>query len=437
LKVSKRQLTSFAGASLAYLLASFSESYFTLYIAMVVIIAFPMIAVREPSTRVLYSFLLVYFGFALLNISDYRNYISIETLRMYVTSLYAFTIPVVALTAVPRTHVTQIRSTPVIRYMLMGHLVAVWLAVAYVYARYGMVLVKQDLRFSIPTALGYAIRSAVFVPVCFVMFKDYERKRMQLVLISILSVLPPIMIASRSTTALGLLAVCLYMALSRLYGWGAAIKARRRWGIKVYALAALAVIGCYSVIAGGFYVRRANTDQLMSGEEFVSGYLNAYPKFLMYAVAPLYQGFNETAALTSRIVDQNIRNTATSTPLVFADFENLLGLSNVSAAQHFGDSVGRAQDGGLTPGLLGALLLDYRDGYFIAFFGLGLILALLRHKGMGSKRWLCVYVVCMLQIIHLFQRGFVKPEYFTTLIIISIYLMFSRVNKAEDESNIS
>ena len=150
-------------------------------------------------------------------------------------------------------------------------------------------------------------------------------------------------------------------------------------------------------------------------------------------MVPFHQGFNETAALTSRIVDFGIYNSFTTTPLLFADFDNLLGVSNVAAAQFFGDDIGRVGDGGLTPGLIGGVLLDFKETFFVFFLILGLLLLVLRTLAQKSRIFLGFYVLLIVQLMHLFHRGFVKPEYITIMMIASIYFMtFKRVSRNEN-----
>lgn len=419
-KLQRPALVLAAGAMAG--MAPHIASYPALYVLLLVYLFSAIRVIRELASRMFVGTIAFYCAFALLNISEYRNYISVEALSVYVISLVTLVAPIAFTDRAHAISAPERRLTRFAKLMIAGHLTIAWVAVAYVYATKGLVIVNQDARFGISTAVGYTIRSTLFVPVFVLMCSNRPAQRSLFLLVVVLSLLPALLIASRSTVMLAILAVALYYFVAQRRGWDFAVQRLGRARKQKVALGLTAALACYVVVAGGFYVRRANTDQLMSGSEYVQTYLGQYPKILMMAIAPLQQGLNETSALTSRIVDSNIVNYDTATPLLFADFDNLLGRSDVSAAQYFGNTIGRAQDGGLTPGLVGGVLLDYRHSYVLVFLLLGLGVVALRYAARNDRAWLVVYLIMLTQVIHLFHRGFIKPEYVSTLIISLVYV---------------
>lgn len=424
-RLSARSLVALAILVVLTLTSLELENYIANYVILISIIISQAVLSKEFTFRIISLYLLGYLGVALLNISEYRNYISIDTIHLYIISTAFFFFPFLLFKETTSSTAPTRSMRSITWVMIHGHLVIAWLAVFYVYVRHGIVAINQDERFGVPTALVYTIRSTLFIPLYIAMCGNSPKNKYKLSIIFLASIIPSLLIASRSTVALGIFALALYIITIQKYGWAKKIKISIGKRKRITLIAATC-IACYSVITLGFYVRRANTDQLMSGSEYVSNYFYDYPKPLMMAIAPIHHGFNETAALTSRVVDRDITNTFTETPLVFADFDNLLGRSDISAPQFFGDSIGRTQDGGLTPGLLGALLLDYRRTYFVWFVGIGFLFAILRRLSWNDRGWLCIYVVSISQMIHLFHRGFIKPEYISTFLISIIYVFSTK-----------
>ncbi|GAB2931491.1 hypothetical protein GCM10027181_32910 [Rheinheimera gaetbuli] len=203
--------------------------------------------------------------------------------------------------------------------------------------------------------------------------------------------------------------------------------------LKKVSLLKVSVIGfiiSFLMIGGGFYLRRAYSPDLMTGPEMIDIYFGGNHSFYIYILLPFHQGFNETAALTSRIVDYGITNVFSSTALFFADFNNLFGISNIAAAQYFGDEIGRVGDGGLTPGVVGGLFMDFSYYTVLIFIIFGLIYAYLVKSSEKSKCALCICCIYVTQFMHLFHRGFVKPEYITIFLIAGFYvLLLKKLNQ--------
>ncbi|MCY1535922.1 hypothetical protein D9M68_713490 [compost metagenome] len=144
---------------------------------------------------------------------------------------------------------------------------------------------------------------------------------------------------------------------------------------------------------------------------------------------PFYLAFRETVGLSARIINTpNISDNS----LFFSDFYTLLPGSYEAAGKLFGDIIGRVGDGGLTPGIVGALYIDYGIYGISAMIGLSLASAHLYRSAKSNPILIPTYSVFILQLIHLFHRGFPKPEYITFLLIILFYTLFlKRAKNAE------
>lgn len=411
----------------------FSDSYTFIYFG---IVSMLLLAVMSLSLKMNQLFLLalaVFLGIGLLNISSYRNYISVDTIRIYSVAVGCLVFPLVLLKRKMRDNMPQFHSTPLLRMVVVGHLSICWVFLLYVYATKGVVVIQQDLRFGIPTAIGYAIRSCQFIPVYLLCLQRSDPLRKHIIAFTFLSVLPTILIASRSTAFLVFFSLFIYLQSagtfnSHLERYSNKIKDKGYFGS--FLAYGLIVFVAFVLIAGGFYLRRAGTDELMGGIIFVRTFMADYPLWVSVPLAPFHQGFNEAAALTSRIVDNGYYNSFTSTPLLFADFDNLFGRSSISAAQYFGAFVGKAQAAGLTPGLVGGVLLDYSSIYPLIFLIFGVLLAVSSFYASISLRGAVFHSILLGQFLHLFLRGFIKPEYITILLIAIFYISFMRAEQS-------
>jgi len=411
---------------LLWLTAFTSQSYTTTYISLALSIALFISTQRNTLVRLIGSFFLIYLGIGLLNISDYRGTISITTINIYFLCVIAFLLPVLILVN-PRKEIARYkyiyRKTPLLDATTTGHLLIVYAATLYIYATKGIIILNQDRRFGIPTALGYTIRSCLFIPIIYMCLHDW-RPSGRFYLLCFAAILPSFLIGSRSTGLVSIFSMIIFYFVAH-HKPNATIPLSKK--IKIGALAAITT---YLMIGVGFYVRRIFSPDLMTGQELIREFFNDNQSFYIYLLLPFHQGFNETTALTSRIIDEGISNVFSGTILFLADFDNLLGRSNIAAAQYFGDEIGRVGDGGLTPGMIGGLYMDIQEQVITIFFIFGLFYAFLVKAATRNQLALCITAIFATQFMHLFHRGFVKPEYITVFLITFFYFLLLRKSKA-------
>jgi hypothetical protein len=151
-----------------------------------------------------------------------------------------------------------------------------------------------------------------------------------------------------------------------------------------------------------------------------------YKSWWVYPIMPLYLGVRETVGLTNRIVTTGARNDSNDHALFVADLFTIVPGAQTAAGQSLAQSFRAVESGGLTPGLLGGLYVDYAEYSVACFTALGLMLAWTLRQVYAKPHLLPVYVVLMSQIAHLFHRGFLKPEYLTAMCISAVYLRVAR-----------
>lgn len=402
-------------------------SYSFTYLCLMTTLLVVLILHKNILTRTITGFYIGYLGIGLLNVSSYRGEISLETIDLYYLCLFFFYAPIVLFVHQDRLDQPvkyKYSKTKALELVTTGHLIIVYGATLYVYATKGLVLIHQDLRFGIPTSLAYTIRSSLFIPMIFMCMRSW-RPNYRFLCFALMCILPSFLIGSRST---GLVAI-----FSMVIFYLVALADRDKFSLySKIKIGALVASVSYLAIGVGFYVRRAYSPDLMTGTELINSYFAGNTSFYIYMILPFHQGFNETAALTSRVIDQGIQNLFSTTILFLADFNNLLGRSNIAAAQYFGDEIGRVGGGGLTPGVIGGLYMDIQAKVVLAFLAFGGAYAALLNLSKKNKLIICIVSIYATQYMHLFHRGFVKPEYITVFIITLVYMALLRKSVNEN-----
>ena len=382
-----------------------------------ILVAFLMVSavIVQNYLRVLIFFMAFYLSIGLLNISTWRGYTSVQTLSLYAWAMYALLLPIL-LFARRRSDVNfqWARQQALLKCFILVHLSIVYLAVLIVYATVGNVLSDQTLRFSTSTALQYVIKSAL--PVAGVL--PFLKLRWPILWL-VLLILPAVMIGSRGTAVMGLLAYFLVL----LFQHGGRVDFRVLFfGDKKFFLLGVGAVAIISVL---FFGRRVGDNGLSPIDVIMNRYFD-YDNFLIRAILPFYLGFKETIGLATTIITDKVENTLNPLPLFFADLVTVLPGENLAAGQTLSRILGASHSGGLTPGLLGGVYIDYGASSVWIFALTGILLSWMQRAKVTSPFFMIIYVQVITQVIHLFHRGFLKPEYFTAVFIAAFYYVICR-----------
>ncbi|MCV6615869.1 MAG: hypothetical protein OIF35_12925, partial [Cellvibrionaceae bacterium] len=391
--------------------------------------------------RMLALFLLFYLGMALLDVSDYRGHIYLPTIRLYVLAALCmfvackcFDLLLPRLSAAARSSLPLPHSSSLDgsysgllnfsasnKRVVYAHLLVVYLALAFVYIRYGNILVYQDLRFGLTTAVGYIIKSAIYIPLVYWASREPKDRR-HFIIYVLAPLLPALFIGSRGTVLMVVLGLMLIQFMqSHHFAYrsdGSVIRFRPR--VLAYGGGASLVF-----IYGIYYLRRWFSD---SGYLSPSEALNEYfysDSVWGYLVMPLHLAFRETLGLTNRIVSEGLSNSYASVPLFYADLITILPGRQMGAGEAMGLAFGTAAAGGLTPGIIGGLYIDFGVGFLLVLLAMVLVIKLFERYARGSDSWLVIYALSFVQFLHLFHRGFLKPEYLFAYIIVVFYLLLT------------
>lgn len=392
-----------------FVFGALTDNYTIIYIALITFL-FMAIALVRNYLRIILFFLTFYLSIGLLNISTWRGYTTVETISLYTWSMYLLVMPILLLAQRKIDVPFQVaHQQKLVKLVIIGHLGIVFLAVLFVYGTIGNVLGSQHLRFRIPTSVEYIIKSAL--PIVAVL--PFLRLRLQIFWLFAL-LLPPLMIGSRGTAVMGILAYVIVL----LHKNGGNIDLRtflvRHKRYLLYGLSAAAII---SVL---FYLRRGGDSGLAAVDVIMKHYFD-YDNFLVRIVLPFYLGFKETIGLSTLIITDQVQNTINPYPLLFADLYTVLPGENLAAGQSLSRIFGATQGGGLTPGLLGGIYIDYGIMCVVIFLIIGLLLAKIQYSVACSPYFIIIYAQIITQFIHLFHRGFFKPEYITSIVIAFFY----------------
>lgn len=376
----------------------------------------------HKSARLLWAIIGLYLALGLLNISTWRGTTELITIQAYFLAILSFTLPFCFLylkqyRANQRSFIPKSHNSLFMKIVYL-HIAISFLALAYVYVTTGPVFLNPSLRFKVPVALGYIIKSnlplAAFVP-----FMAIRRQWLMVFVI----ILPSILMSFRGVAVLAAFSYILVLIEMQ----GIQINWREKIKLKAFSLRKFAYFGivAFAIISAGFYMRRISDSVLLSAQELVSVYFTQ-TGWWIYAIMPIYLGFKETIGITNNIITRGTENSLNEYPLFFADLYTLLPGSRLAAGQTLNQLFGAVEAGGLTPGLVGGIFIDYGWNFTLFFFIFGIVITFLIIKSFKSIYFLPLYITVLTQFIHLFHRGFLKPEYITTIIVAFFYYLLLR-----------
>lgn len=391
------------------------------------VVAIPGVALRLAvlrSVRSLWLIIAFYFGIGLLNISSWRGYIETETVRNYFVALLCLAIPFLvmsknwghqpSLIVVGR---VKSKTIETFRAAAVLHIGLTYAVVAFVYGTIGVVGVNPELRFQVPVPIEYIAKSALPLAAFAVLASP---KRPWLFVLIVIA--PALLLSYRGVAVAAVLAHVLVSMDMDHIGLTKASTRRDRGRWRQYLILGLLT---FAILAIGFYMRRTSGSLLAPAAFIVSHYFDVDGVWL-YALLPLYLGLKETTGLTNSIIVNDTINGASEHPLFLADLWTILPGENLGAGTSLARLMGTVGEGGLTPGILGGIYIDYGLLYPLFFLGFGVGLAWFANKASGRPLLLPVQAVILTQFLHLIHRGFVKPEYISTIAIAYLYFLLLR-----------
>lgn len=412
---------------LILLIASFFiQNYVLTFCLMLLVFISEYLFSKDLNIKIIISFLFLYFFIPFLNISSYRGTIEFDTLIIYCSSniLVLISLFLFSKKRIKTSSLVYIDKSPYLYVFTLIHISIAYILLAYTYFKYGNVFSVQETRFIISPAVGYIIKSTIYIPLIFILLKTPKNFFYYLIFI-FLPLIPAFLIGSRGTVIMIIIGVFLLLLLMNLEKEVFSNRINKSYfnikGKHLFLGSMFSVFVLYSI----FYVRRAASKVYISSAELINRYfdVNISP-ILVYLILPLYLNLRETVGITNQIIQKDLNNT-NFVPMFFLELFTVLPGKQESPGIILGNMIGKVGDAGLTPGVLGGLYLDI--GFFCVLFPMFfvMIICYFYKKSQSNDIFKIVYVLSLVQFFHLYHRGFLKLEYFMSFLIIFIYLLIS------------
>jgi hypothetical protein len=397
------------------------HSYESLFLSTLILISVNAILLKNLGSKALLFFLAAYYGISLIPGSTYRGAVSLYTLQLYSISVYFASVILFLFELLYKKNTTSYRYkvTSIFFVIYLMHLTLIYSVLTYVISKHGLIIFNQEERFGLNASLGYILKSGIYVPLILSIVAN-KPKRFYVLFYYIIPFLPALFIGSRGTVVMILLAVLIAERMKY-----SSENTSNNSSPKVNSNFKFIAIGVFAVImiVGFFYMRRQNSTLLKSADVIMNTYFDD-PGKVTYALAPLHFSLREQIGITEYIISQQLRGHM-GYPMFVADFFTLLPGKQESAGIALNYMMTGNSHAGLTPGLLGALYLDYN---FLAIFALPILIFLINIFFLPFKKIsglsIVLYALTLTQFFHIFHRGFLKPEYVFAYVVVGFYFLF-------------
>lgn len=332
-----------------------------------------------------------------VNISAYRGTITNLTMQTHLLCLLSFLTAILIFDRDLRGPTKLKMEKPTPRFVILATLVPGILAFILMMAWYGFIPFSASKRFT-TNPLVLLMLESLLVPIILLSRNNFLLQRSGFKYWSGPAILLLLLMLSgyRGWIVLGIFMVGTFGLLTR----------QSNFSIRKLAFVGLAVV---VLIVGGDALRRLAGGDLLSTSRALSAY--RFNSEMLEFLAPIHFAFRETISIAQYLWTAAVPDPSTS--YVFADFATLLPGKQLSGGQLIGNIVGRFQQGGLTPGLIGDLVFEY-GGYAYPIFAIlgaltGRLASVARRQPYGVNG--AVYAMYSVYILHWFHRGILKPAY--------------------------
>ncbi len=412
----------------------FTDSYVLIYSIFSLFLISLFINQNNVIAKLFALFFIFYYVIPLPNISTYRGTIGIVTLKFYTLMMLVAILPLItklgAKSNKTKTEYKSIRIGVFFKSVVLLHLFLVFSLMLYILITIGNIFVNQELRLQLSPVIGYILKSTIYISFFYFFLPRKSRgKLVNVSLFVILPIIPPIFIGSRGVAILAIMGLVM-LAIIKTFrnGEDYYLNLRNDWK-KYIPLAKYASIVVFALLQGVYYLRRYNSNTLLSAKELALEYFGS-DAWYYYLIMPLHFTFREIVGLTNTIIERNIENPI-ETPLFIAELITILPGEQPAPGRVLGSIVGTTLEAGLTPGILGALYIDFKWFSVAIIFLFMMLIQILKKKSLYSDYYKILFCLTTVQFLHLFHRGFIKPEYIVAYLVVMGYYFLSRVKIAD------
>lgn len=417
-------------------IALYLKSYEFTHLTFSLLLLFVAITRQSINTKIFGFYLFLYYFIPFFNISTYRGTISFYTLQIYTYANFALILPLlftISKNVFKKNEVKykKIAITPFFVNVVIIQTIIVYLLVAYVFVTVGNVLVHQELRFFMSPMMSYLIKSTLYIPLFTLFFERSQFTKKNILLFIILPLFPAFFIGSRGTVIMIIISVLvLYLLKNINIGEKYYLKNSKAWRNNKHWVYLTCCIGLilFQIV---YYTRRLVSTTFLSPSELAIRYFgndNWYNMLIM----PVYFSLRETVGITEKIIKENVSNTFFDYPMFFSELMTILPGEQPSPGIVLSKRLYQTNyEGGITPGVIGALYIDYRDWLIPILFFTSFIIYFLYKKSLGSDMYKLLYALTITQFFHIYHRGFFKPEYLVAYAIVLFYVYISSLKREE------
>ena len=407
------------------------ESYELTYTIFSILLFTAIFSFESLNVKILAFFFLIYFVIPFPNISTFRGTIEFLTIKLYSLFILFALVPFMFRLFRKKSYRTVLvrRISGGNRFFVLAilHLTIAYIFLAYIFLTHGFIFLNQDSRLGLNTYHTYILKSTIYIPLFYPFLDKTKRKKILFFFILfVLPIIPSLLIGSRGSVLLVLISVSIILILKTenlndlLTNKFARIKSKHR--LRIATLGMVGLVAVYVV----FYIRRSGEGSLITATELLEYYFEEY-NVLHIIILPMYTSLRETVGITNRILVNDYQNLFLSYPLFFAELITILpGVQPAPGQILAKEIIGAKSSGGLTPGILGGMYLDF--GYYLLILpiGLSLFIKWLFKKAFYSDFFKIIYALTLAQYLHVYHRGFLKLEYLVAYFIIIIYYLFQK-----------
>lgn len=409
----------------------FTDSYVLIYSIFSLFLISLFVNQNNVIAKLFALFFIFYYVIPLPNISTYRGTIGIVTLKFYTLMILVAILPLITKLGTTRSNKTKtayksIRIGIFFKFTVLLHLFLVFSVMLYILITVGNIFVNQELRLQLSPAIGYILKSTIYISFFYFFLPRKSRgKLVNVFLFVILPIIPSIFIGSRGVAILAIMGLVM-LAIIKTFRKGEDyyLNLRKDWK-KYIPLVKYASIVVFALLQGVYYLRRHNSNTLLSAKELALEYFGSNAWYY-YLIMPLHFTFRETVGLTNTIIERNVENPI-EPPLFIAELITILPGEQPAPGRVLGSIVGTTLDAGLTPGILGALYIDFKWLSIAIIFMFMMLIQILKKKSLYNDYYKILFCLTTVQFLHLFHRGFVKPEYIFAYLVVMGYYFLSRV----------
>jgi hypothetical protein len=276
----------------------------------------------------------------------------------------------------------------------------------------GLVLLNPSLRFR-ASAISLTLLETAIAAVAFYCYRSFGSRRPN---VSDSFTLVPLFLLLGASGYRGWLVMALAIVAFHLLYF-------RRVRLTLAKVLVLALV--IAAVTGGFdNLRRMNNPEALSAAAAADEY---GAEDIPPGLRQIHFALRESIALTQRLLSLDSHRKPKES-LLLADLKTVLPGQQPSGGSIIGDLLGRQQEGGLTPGAVGASIVDLRH-FSYGFFGiLGLLAGLLWRQTQRAPYWSTIYFLFVMYFLHFLHRGIPKLSYL--LVPVYFYLAVRLVGSA-------